>query len=114
DSNILSLHVPLTPETKGSLDYRRLQMLPENSLIINTCRGGIINESDLLQLIQEGHILGAGLDVLETEPPTEKNELIKDRRAIISPHAAYYSIEAEEELQVRTAKNTLRVMNQEK
>jgi len=112
-SNVLSLHVPLTPETKGSLDYVHLRTLPQDATVINTCRGGVINEQDLLQLMKEGHISGVGLDVLEIEPPREDNILISDERTIISPHAAYFSVEAEEELQIRTAENALRVMNGE-
>lgn len=113
-SNILSLHVPLTDETKNSLAYQQLKKLPKHARIVNTCRGGIINETDLLRLIQEDHLAGAALDVLRKEPPTSENELIRQEKTIITPHAAYYSIEAEEELQAQTAENVLRVMKQEK
>ncbi|RYG73187.1 C-terminal binding protein [Lentibacillus lipolyticus] len=113
-SNVLSLHVPLTPETRNSLDYGRLSKLPKHAIIINTCRGGIINEQDLLRLIREKHISCAGLDVLEEEPPAEGNELIYNEDVVISPHAAYFSMEAEKELQVRTAENVVRIMNKEK
>lgn len=113
NSHILSLHVPLNSETRNSLNYKQLKKLPKHARIINTCRGGIINEADLLLLLQEDHLAGAALDVLAEEPPTNANELITHERTIISPHAAYFSLEAEEELQTQTAENVLRVMNQE-
>jgi len=112
-SHILSLHVPLNAETRNSLNYTQLKKLPKHARIINTCRGGIINEADLLLLLQEDHLAGAALDVLAEEPPTNANELIKHERTIISPHAAYFSLEAEIELQTQTAENVLRVMNHE-
>src|SRR5699024_4151938 len=98
----------------GLVAYQQLNRLPKHERIVNTCRDGIINETDLLRLIQEDHLAGAALDVLRKEPPTSENELITQEKTIITPHAAYYSIEAEEELQAHTAENVLRVMKQEK
>lgn len=109
-SHLLSLHVPYTEETKNMLDYDRMKLLPKGAIIVNTCRGGIIVEEDLVKLIEEKHISGAGLDVLLQEPPDDKNRLTKLEEVVITPHAAYLSVEAEEELQVRTAKNVVRVI----
>lgn len=113
-SNLLSLHVPLTDETRNILNYERMKMLPKGAIIINTCRGGIIQEQDLVKLLNEKHLSGAGLDVLSIEPPNTDNELLTLEETIITPHAAYFSVEAEEELQIRTAKNVLRVIKGEK
>ncbi|MGM8212271.1 C-terminal binding protein [Virgibacillus sp. W0430] len=107
-SHLVSLHVPLTEETKNMLNYEKMKLLPKGALIVNTCRGGVIVEEDLVRLIKEKHISGAGLDVLLEEPPNLNNELLKLEEVIITPHAAYLSEEAEEELQVRTAENVVR------
>ncbi|OCA82168.1 hypothetical protein A8F95_15310 [Bacillus wudalianchiensis] len=101
-SNILSLHVPLTPETKNLLSYEQLKLMPKGAFIINTCRGGIINETDLQKLIKEGHIAGAGLDVLEKEPPQQGHPLLAMSEVIVTPHASYVSEESLVELRERT------------
>ncbi|MEI3613432.1 C-terminal binding protein [Pseudogracilibacillus sp. SO30301A] len=112
-SNLLSLHVPLTKETKNLLDEERMRKLPKGAIIINTCRGGIIDEEALATLIKEKHLSGAGLDVLLQEPPKKSNELLQLEEAIITPHAAYYSVEAEEQMQTETALNVIRVIQNE-
>ncbi|MGM8366650.1 C-terminal binding protein [Virgibacillus sp. W0181] len=109
-SHLLSLHVPLTDETKNLLNYEKMKMLPTGAMIVNTCRGGVIVEEDLAQLIKEKHISGAGIDVLLQEPPNADNELLKLEEVIVTPHAAYFSAEAEEDLQVRTAQNVVRAI----
>nr|WP_302053248.1 C-terminal binding protein [Bacillus sp. FJAT-29790] len=101
-SNILSLHVPLTPETKNLINYERLKIMPHGAFVINTCRGGVINEEDLQTLIKEGHIAGAGLDVLEHEPPSPDNPLLTMEEVFITPHASYFSEESITELRTRT------------
>ncbi|MBO1002729.1 C-terminal binding protein [Pseudogracilibacillus auburnensis] len=113
-SNLLSLHVPLTDETRNILNYEKMKSLPKGAIIVNTCRGGIIQEEDLVKLLKEKHLSGAGLDVLTIEPPNKENEFLSIEETIITPHAAYFSIEAEEELQTRTAQNVVRVVNGEK
>ncbi|KMY56125.1 hypothetical protein AC623_08585 [Bacillus sp. FJAT-27231] len=101
-SNILSLHAPLTPQTKNLLSYEQLKLMPKGAIIINTCRGGIINETDLQKLIKEGHIAGAGLDVLEKEPPQQDHPLLSMSEVIVTPHASYVSEESLVELRERT------------
>lgn len=108
-SHLLSLHVPLTRETKHLLNQTNLARMSKNALIVNTSRGGIIDEKALSESIKKGHILGAGLDVLEVEPPKQTNELLQSDQVIITPHAAYYSAQAELQMQEETAKNVLRV-----
>lgn len=100
-SNILSLHVPLTAETKHFLHYDRLKMLPQGAFVINTCRGGVIKEDDLKKLIEEGHIAGAGLDVLEEEPPAPDYPLLTMEEIFITPHASYMSEESLTQLRTR-------------
>ncbi|AOV07447.1 C-terminal binding protein [Sporosarcina ureilytica] len=112
-SNILSLHVPLTKETEGLINYERLKQLQKGSIIINTCRGAIINEDDLTLVIKEGHIAGAGLDVLVEEPPNKDLELLHLDEVYVTPHSSYVSIESEYELRSRTALNVIRAMDGE-
>lgn len=113
-SYLLSLHVPLTEETKNLIDEKMLSKLPKGSMIVNTCRGGVINESALASFINKGHISAAGIDVLETEPPEANNPLIKLNNAIVTPHAAYNSVEAEEQMQIETAENIIKAIRGEK
>lgn len=111
NSHLLSLHVPLTSETKNILNRENLAKLPVNALIVNTCRGEVIDEEALIESIDKGHILGAALDVLREEPPSKNYLLLNRDEIIITPHVAYYSKQAEEEMQKETAKNVLRVFN---
>lgn len=112
-SNLLSLHVPLTDETRNMLNYEQLKKLPKGAFVVNTCRGGVIVEDDLVKLIKEKHISGAGLDVLLSEPPEKDHELLQLDEVIITPHAAYFSIEAEEQMQRETAWNVVKVVQNE-
>lgn len=113
-SNLLSLHVPLTKETRNIINEEKMRKLPKGAIIVNTCRGGILDEVALTKMIREKRISGAGIDVLEHEPPQKGNELIQLEEAIITPHAAYYSIEAEEQMQTETAMNVIRAIQDEK
>lgn len=110
-SNILSLHVPLTKETEGMLDYNRLKQMQAGSFIVNTCRGAIINEADLARAIKEGHIAGAGLDVLVEEPPSKDLELLHMDEVFVTPHSSYVSVESEHELRTRTSLNVIDAIN---
>ncbi|WP_068675484.1 C-terminal binding protein [Oceanobacillus sp. Castelsardo] len=102
ESEFLSLHVPLTPETKHIINEESFKKLPKGAYIVNTCRGGIINENDLVQAIRLGYISGAGLDVLEQEPPNFDNPLIHMDEVLITPHSSYNSVESILELRNRT------------
>ena len=113
-SNLLSLHVPLTYETKNLIDEDKMRQMPKGAMIVNTCRGGVIDETALATLIEEKHLSGAGLDVLKDEPPRPDNKLLQLEEVLITPHAAYYSVEAEEEMQTETAMNVVRAIQNEK
>src|SRR5690625_1510978 len=112
-SNLLSLHVPLTEETKNLVNEEKMKKLPKGAIIVNTCRGGVIDEQGLAKLIKEKHLSGAGIDVLEHEPPKEENELVTMEETIITPLAAYYSVEAEEQMQRETEMNVLSTIRNE-
>ncbi|KMY54015.1 hypothetical protein AC623_08560 [Bacillus sp. FJAT-27231] len=106
-SSFLTLHVPLKSDTKNIISYDELKMLPQGAFIVNTSRGGVINEEDLYQAIQEGHIAGAGLDVLLHEPPRPDDPLLNTDKVYITPHSAYISEEAIVELKTKTSQNAI-------
>ncbi|WP_301109770.1 C-terminal binding protein [Sporosarcina sp.] len=109
-SDILSLHVPLTEETEGMLNYDRLKQMKEGSILINTCRGAIIQEDALVKVMKEGHLAGAGLDVLTEEPPGRDQELLHMEEVFVTPHSSYVSEESEYELRSRTSLNVIRAI----
>lgn len=98
DSDFLTIHTPLTPETKGLVSTAMLNLMNRTSFLINTSRGAVVNEKDLADALNSGMIAGAGLDVLSTEPPSEDNPLLKARNCIITPHIAWATIEARSRL----------------
>ena len=87
-ADILSLHLPYAPATRHIIDAAALAALPRGAVVINTARGGLIDEPALLRAIESGHIAGAGLDVFETEPPLPGDPLRDHGRVIATPHVA--------------------------
>jgi len=90
-SDVLTLHLPLTAETQGVIGTRELALLPDGAVVVNTSRGGLIDEAALLDALREGRIGGAGIDVLEREPPPADEPLRDAPRIVLTPHAAWYS-----------------------
>lgn len=88
-ADFISLHCPMTPENKGFINSKTIAQMKNEVFIINTSRGGFINSSDLANAIITGKIAGAGLDVLEQEPPTQENPLIGLENVFITPHIAW-------------------------
>jgi glycerate dehydrogenase len=93
ESDIISLHCPLTPNTRNIIGLAELRKMRRNALLINTARGGLVNEAALSQALREGWIAGAGLDVLSQEPPRDGNPLLDLNlpNLIITPHVAWTS-----------------------
>ena len=87
-ADILSLHVPLTPETQGLISAPEIAQMRPNALLINTCRGPVIDESALANALSENNILGAGLDVFATEPLAPAHPLCALRNVLLTPHTA--------------------------
>lgn len=106
-SNFLTIHVPLKQDTKNIIGYEELKKLPQGAFVINTSRGGVVNEEGLYWAINEGHIAGAGLDVLFNEPPQSNNPLLNTDKVFITPHSAYISEEAIVELKTKTSQNAI-------
>lgn len=95
NSDIISLHIPLTEETKGSIDKDKFALMKKTAYLINTCRGGVINEVDLIEALKIGRIAGAGLDVLCQEPPDRKNPLLHMDNVFVTSHMGAASQESE-------------------
>ena len=95
DSDYVSLHTPLTGETRGLIDARRLGLMKPSAYLINTARGALIDEGALLEAVRKGTIAGAALDVLTTEPPAPDHPFLHDDRFFVTPHSAWCSEEAD-------------------
>ena len=103
-ADFVSIHMPLNNKTKNLFNYGLIKKMKKNSIIINTARGGIINEVDLNTALNENLIFGAGLDVFEKEPPSSNNPLLKNKRLIMSPHTSALT----DECKIRMAKETVK------
>ncbi len=87
-ADVISLHCPLTPETRGIINKDSLGKMKKSSCLINTSRGPLVIEEDLASALNNGTIAGAGLDVLTIEPPLEDNPLFSAKNCVITPHIA--------------------------
>ncbi|WP_297527776.1 D-2-hydroxyacid dehydrogenase [Thiohalobacter sp.] len=106
-SDVVSLHCPLTEATRGLIGRRELRLMQPHALLINTARGGIVDEVALAQALREGVIAGAGVDVLSEEPPPRDNPLLATDipNLILTPHVAWASREARQRLVDQVAAN---------
>lgn len=115
ESDFISLHLPLTPDTKHIVNAVSLAMMKPTAYIINTARGGLIDEAALLAAIRAGKLRGAGLDVLSAEPPPKDNPvlaaLLQEERVFITPHFAWYSEEAMIDMRARGADEVVRILS---
>jgi D-3-phosphoglycerate dehydrogenase / 2-oxoglutarate reductase len=102
-ADIISVHAPLIPATKGMIGNKQFSQMKKKPLLINTSRGPVIDEASLLKALQQGQICGAALDVLEEEPISLNHDLLFMDNVILTPHVAWYSEEAEEEMRSKAA-----------
>lgn len=107
ESDVVTLHCPLTPETKGLINAARLAQMKHAALLINTARGGLVNEADLADALNHDRLAGAGLDVLSIEPPPADNPLLRAKNCIITPHIAWATRDARARL-MQVATDNLR------
>ena len=107
ESLVVSLHPPLTEETRGFIDRDLLGRMPEGGYLVNTARGGLVVMDDLLWALEEGPLAGVALDVLPQEPPPPDHPLLSNSNVILTPHAAFYSLAAEEEVRRKAALNVV-------
>jgi phosphoglycerate dehydrogenase-like enzyme len=112
-TDTLSIHTPLTRETRGLIGYEQLALLPRGAVVVNTARGPIVDVDALLALLRNGHLAAAGLDVLPIEPPTDpipdilrayrEREPALEGRLVITPHAAWFTPESEADTRRKSA-----------
>lgn len=108
ESDIVSIHVPLTEETKNLFDKTAILEMKKDAYLINTSRGGIINETDLYDCMKEGWLGGAAMDVVEQEPMTKDHPLLTLDHFVVTPHIGMYSIEAINAVSMVCAENTVK------
>ncbi len=108
-ADFVSIHVPLTPQTRGLLDRRKIFLLRRGAAIINTSRGEVLDEEALVERAERGEIY-AYLDVVAKEPPDPRRKVLRTRNIFVTPHIAYYSTESIRELKRRAAENAVSVL----
>jgi D-3-phosphoglycerate dehydrogenase len=113
-SDYVSVHAPLLPATRGMMNAAAFAKMKKGAYIVNTARGPLIDEPALVAALDSGQIGGAGLDVVTSEPLAKDSPLLGRDNVIISPHTAFYSIEALNELQTKCATDVARVLSGEK
>jgi D-3-phosphoglycerate dehydrogenase len=113
-SDFVSIHAPLLPATRGLFNAGAFAKMKRGAILINTARGPLVDEAALIAALDAGHLGGAALDVVATEPLTKESKLLGRPNVILSPHTAFYSIEALEELQTKCASDVARVLSGEK
>lgn len=122
ESHILSLHCPLTEETRGMIGANEIAAMPAGGIVVNTARGGVLDTAATVQALEIGHLKGAGIDVLETEPPGEGDAVMTawrdpehpaHDRLILNPHAAFFCDEGEAEFRRKGAMEVLRILKGE-
>lgn len=101
-SDLVTLHVPLTPETRGMIGRRELALLPRGAMLVNTSRGDVLQQEPLLDALREGRLAGAGLDVLAGEPAVPP-ELTRHERVVLTAHSAFFSEQALVDLRTKAA-----------
>lgn len=105
ESDFITVHCPLTDQTRNLIDAEALSKMKPTAMVINTARGGIVNEEALAAALNSGRIAGAGFDVLTTEPPVQGNVLLTAKNLIGTPHCAWSTREARQKLVDETAQN---------
>ena len=106
-ADYLSIHMPLNGKTKNLIDLNKLKTMKKNVIIINTARGGIINEKDLDEAVKNNIIFGAGLDVFVNEPIENDSPLLKNKKILLSPHSATFTQECTIRMGIQTVQNLI-------
>lgn len=110
-SDFVSVHCPLNDQTRGMFGCEQFRKMKKSAFFINTSRGGTVNEVELIEALRTGAIAGAGLDVCEQEPVVPDNPLLTMDNVIVTPHVAWYSVEAVKSLQQKVAQEVVRVLS---
>jgi glycerate dehydrogenase len=112
ESDVVSLHCPLSANNQQFVNEKLLQTMKSSAILINTARGGLIQEQDLADALDHKVIAGAALDVLSAEPPPDSNPLLRAKNCIITPHNAWISREARERIMQITTDNIAAFLNE--
>jgi D-3-phosphoglycerate dehydrogenase / 2-oxoglutarate reductase len=112
-SDFVSIHAPLLPATRGLMDAAAFARMKKGAFVVNTARGPLIDEPALVAALDSGHLAGAALDVVAVEPLAADSPLLGRDNVILTPHTAFYSVEALEELQTKCASDVARVLSGE-
>ena len=113
ESDVVSIHSPLTAETKNLIGERELNLMKKSAILINTARGTVVDESSLIEALKKGTIAGAGMDVLAHEPPHQDNPLLTLENVILTPHCAAFALDALRRLWFACSDAVLRVLSGE-
>ena len=113
-ADYISIHLPLNQETKNFISEKELSTMKNNVIIVNTARGGIINEGSLIKSLENKNIRGASLDVFEKEPPSINHPLFKLPNVILSPHNAALTLECRKRMAVESAENIIYFLTKNK
>jgi len=108
EADLISLHVPLTKQTKNMIGYDELKKLKSDAMIINASRGGIINEADLARVLNEGHLSGAAIDVFEQEP--YEGELAQIERCLLTSHMGSMSLDCRTKMEIEATEEAVRFL----
>jgi glycerate dehydrogenase len=110
ESDVVSLHCPLNADTQQLVSEARLSSMKPTSFLINTARGGLIDEAALRSALDRGVLAGAALDVLSSEPPRADNPLLQAKHCVITPHVAWTSLAARQRLLAITVENVRSIL----
>ncbi len=110
-ADVISLHVPSTPQTIGSVAKKEFQMMKKSAFLVNCARGNVINEADLIEALKNKDIRGAGLDVFEQEPPQTDNELFTLDNVVLTPHNSSHTEECKDRMVLHAAYEIERVLS---
>jgi D-3-phosphoglycerate dehydrogenase len=112
-SDFVSVHAPLLPATRGLMNAAAFAKMKKGAFLVNTARGPLVDEAGLVAALDSCHLAGAALDVVAVEPPAKDSPLLGRDNVILTPHTAFYSVEALEELQTKCATDVARVLSGE-
>lgn len=108
EADVITLHLPMTPSTKNMIRYEHLRMMKPDAMIINTSRGGIVNEADLARIMEEGHLSGAAVDVFEHEP--YEGPLCRIERCLLTSHMGSMSVDCRTRMEIEATEEVVRFL----
>ena len=113
-ADFVSIHAPLTVETAGLIGAPELGLMKPSAFLVNTARGGVVDQAALVEALRERRIAGAGLDVLDPEPPSPGDPILALDNVVLTPHVAWYSEESREHVTVEAAREVVRILRAER